>query len=326
MKSIQHFKLEDSSILAVDRGTELVGQVHQRFLRFLDSTKVGKVELNLILKQLGTEIPRASAYVPVLLAQSFGITKWQIVHEATFANFCLDFFSRSIDAATDRSDMNPLTLHLGSLCLGKAAQVYGEFVTRNDGFWKFWEQYLNEASEAERVLWSHRNAIISFSRRDLELLGQKSALLKMSGAIYASLTNRWEILDTIENGLMSTASGVQIADDLLDWEQDFRAGIYTYPLVVAHEKRLADQSIESSINSTDVLRMVLDMATQKLEYGKVLFQKVHAISMVLLIDTLLKSVEEVKINVLEKSRPEFADDEVFRIKHIRRMIDPKLGH
>jgi geranylgeranyl pyrophosphate synthase len=203
--------------------------------------------------------------------------------------------------------------------------TYGNLVTCGNGFWKYWEHYLEEASEAERLLWHHHGNVIPFEQTDFVMLGQKSALIKMSAALYASLTNRWEILDTIEKGLISVATGVQIIDDLLDWEEDEKAKIFTYPLVLAKQHCEAKQTLSESMNTSAVVLAVLKTATENLEQAKQSFKNVNAPSMVIFIDSLLQNLSTARWYV-ESENSLTKCSEFKLIEYIRHVITPKMTH
>ena len=311
-----------------NRETEIVEGAHKRLLAFIASNSpAAHTPGSAIPEKLGVKIPRASAYLPCLLAEPFGLTKPLVVEEAAFANLCLDLFSRAVDFSTDNAKMSdPTLIHLGSLCMGKAAQIYGNLLPRGDAFWKYWEQYLKEASESERFLWRHRASVVPFGKLDFTALGRKSALIKTTAAFYASLTNRWGNLDEVENGLDATATGVQIMDDLLDWEEDLEAGIYTFPLVLAKENLSPTQSVEHAINSPNVVIPVLCAAIESLTLGRRHFENVHAKSLVAFINALLGNIQDAKTYVEHLPAPKVAHHPVLVVRHLRRMITPRLAH
>src|ERR1035437_6034440 len=312
----------------MDTDSACVDKAHKRLLEYIASINTGlhTPYCDAVLT-LGVQSPRASAYLPLLLAEPFQINEPFIVNEAAFANLCLDVFSRAVDCCTDNpKGSDPILIHLGSLCMGKAVQVYGNLLPRGDGFWKYWEQYLKEASLSEQFLWRHRGSFVPFGEDDFAMQGTKSSLIKVSAALYASLTNRWGILDEIEIGLNAIATGVQIIDDLLDWEEDLGARIYTFPLVLGQRNRIRGQSLAQSVNSPYVVTVVLRTAMDNLEIGKQHFEKVNASSMVSFIDALLRSIREAEVYVERLPDCKVKDCETFVIRHLHRIISPRLAH
>ncbi len=270
---------------------------------------------------------RASAYAAPLLAEPFGFTDWHLVQEVTFGSLCLDSFTHLVDDATDIPEGHSVLLHhVGSLLLAKGAQVYGELITRGDGFWKYWEDYFREASEAERFLWGRRGRIVPFGPTDFVMLGQKSALIKLSAAFYASVTGKWGILAPIQMALRDVSTGVQLIDDLFDWKEDERASAYTYPLALARKQCRAGQSVAEAINSDAVVPEVLRSAEFYLQRGRRCLQNVGAVEMGRYINMLIHEIREARVYVQDKPKPIDNDFGDFIHRRLRRMISPRLGH
>jgi hypothetical protein len=259
---------------------------------------------------------RGPARVASLVAEPFGVKDWGLIEEATFASLCLDVFSHAVDDIADDPDSdNILLAHVGSLLLAKAAQVYAQLVAGDKRFWGCWERYLEQASEAERCLRQHRvDRLSSFEPTSFVMLGQKSALINMSAALYASLTEGWDLLEPLEQGLMAVATGIQLIDDLIDWEQDAMSGTYTYPLVLATQRWNEGRLLQDSISFDSVFVEILDLARMKMEEGKVYCKGVGAYRMVSFVDSLIGRLEDAK--KLGECSPE----------QLRWIMGPRLGH
>ena len=306
---------------------DLTERAYRRLLSFLSSIDTAStVSVEQRLNTIGGGKLRAGSYVPLLIAEPFGTIDQFQEEEIVLASLCLDIFSRTVDSVTDNEQLDhPLMVHIGSLCLGKAAQIYANLIPRADGFWKRWEHYLNQASEAERFLWRHRGKVTAFGDIDFKMLGQKSALIQMSAAAYASLTNRWEPLEVVERGLLNTATGIQIVDDLLDLEEDVESNIYSFPLVYSIQNCIPGQSMIQAINSPSSILSILNSATTNLEAGRRDFAQVRAYSMASLVAELLNNLSEVKrvLHELPNLKP---NSELILTKHVYRIINPRLGH
>jgi len=270
---------------------------------------------------------RGPARAAGLLAESFGITDRYVIEEATFATLCLDVFSHAIDdIADDPNSDNILLAHVGSLLLAKAAQTYAQLVAGNKRFWECWERYLKEASEAERFLRQDRDRFAPFEQTSFVMLGQKSALIKMNVALYASLTDGWNLQEPLEGGLMAVAAGIQLIDDLIDWEEDLDSGIHTYPVVLTTQRYHTAKSLHDTTNSSPVVVEVLDVAKLKMEEGNRLFMAMGAFSMVRFVDSLIRRLEEARTQVKWSSEPQTLMSEIRRGKQLSWIIGPRLGH
>jgi len=267
---------------------------------------------------------RGPARAASLLAEPFGIRDWHLVEEATFASLCLDVFAHAIDDIADESEGDRIVLaHVGSLLLARAAQGYARLVGGDQAFWACWERYLREASEAERFLHQHR---YSFEQISLEMLGQKSSLINTSVALYATLTGRWNLCEPLEHGLMAVATGIQLIDDLLDWEEDITSGVDTYPLTLAAQRCEGGGSVRDSINSNSVFAEVVDLARTKMEEGQVHFRDVEATRMVSFVSSLIAKLVAVRKQVAHSLAPDAGTGENRRIEQLRWIMGRRLGH
>lgn len=92
------------------------------------------------------------------------------------------------------------------------------------------------AFAAIHELTAHRRRLTSFTSQELANTGQKLALLRVCANAIADLGSVghngrcW-----IDNVLIDFASGIQLLDDLNDWEEDYQSGQLTFPLTYAGE-------------------------------------------------------------------------------------------
>lgn len=310
---------------------QLIKNSHRKFIEYTQhiiTTDPVFLSLGMDHSKLHLSVePRATVYLASLLAEPFGNFDADFITQATFACLCLDGFSQIVDDITDNSSSQVGALtHVSSILLGKAAQRYALLTGGNELFWYCWERYLEEASEAEKYLWKYRNRISTFEANDFTMMGQKSALINMSAALYASKTNKWEILDAVEAGLKKVAVGIQIMDDLFDWEEDEKAGINTYPLFLAKQHINSTTSLSESINSNVVLLNVLVAAKQYLTQAKNQFAPLGANSMIDFINLLIKNLNTGELYIYQLPSIKPAEYEVPKIKHLHKIIVPSLNH
>jgi hypothetical protein len=272
--------------------------------------------------------PRASAYVPVLLADLFGVQDESLIKRATIAHLCFDYFSHTIDDLTDVPGQYRIQkMHVASLVFSHGVAILGAFPSINGAFWSHWQRYLTEASEAERLLWKHKGTLTSYSDSDFILLGKKSALINVSAALFASLTGNWQVLSEVERGLLSIAIAVQIMDDLLDWKEDLTNRVYTYPLCLAAERSglLSEEHIQVGLTSEAVFNRILNCSREHLASGRSQFEVLNGGLMIGFVADLQLSIDRLfaAFKEAQKHPAEFDD---FLTKRMRRTIDPRLSH
>lgn len=146
---------------------------------------------------------------------------------------CYDYFCRAIDAATDEKFNVMESVHSGALALAMGATRASALLGDATQFLTAAERYLAQASEGERHLWKHHNKGACFDETDIWMLGRKNAVMKVAPALCVALTDNWAILPALENVMDHVAVGVQLIDDVLDWEEDYLHGYFSLPLRVA---------------------------------------------------------------------------------------------
>jgi len=182
--------------------------------------------------------PPLSVLVPVLLAEAFGVHDIVKVEKVVLASLAIDNFSHLLDDSTDSAPTSfPGTQsHLSHLLLSRATAAFVSLSSHPETFSAWFDRYLFETMTGEQALWCHRNAICEYSELDYQFMANRGSLVCICAAIYADISDKWHLLAPIEKGLRDAAVGIQLIDDLLDWENDLRDGIYTQPLVKAFKK------------------------------------------------------------------------------------------
>jgi len=268
---------------------------------------------------------RGPARAAILLSEPFGIENPRTIEEATFASLCLDVFSHAIDdIADDPTSDKTLLAHIGSLLLATAAQVYAQIIGDDTTFWDCWHRYLKQSSEAELYLQQCPEDLDDLDLNHLAMLGKKSSLVNMSAALYASLSDRWHLLEQLEQGLSAAATGIQLIDDLVDWREDSKSGVWTYPIALAR-RHSNSGTLQQAISSGSLIIEVLDLAQTKLEEGRLHFESVEAYSMIQFIDSLITRVRKAKNYPIPVTEPE-TTPVIPYTEDLRWIIGPKLGH
>lgn len=183
--------------------------------------------------------PMLGEFMPWLVADLLGISEVRPVQEVASAWLHVYLFTLMLDDFIDgrtpprRRNTEMITASLmlqrGVTRLVLRASNPGEM-----------EQVLNDAfgttaAAAHRELAHHRNRIKAFSMSDVTAVGQKVALLRVC------LRALEDLVPTRERGLLDyalsrLATGVQLLDDLTDWEEDLRGGNFTLPLTILKQR------------------------------------------------------------------------------------------
>jgi hypothetical protein len=248
-----------------------------------------------------------NALVPYLLAEPFEFQNTEIQEQVTLANLCFEHFTQALDDSTDEKRVpSARQMHLSHHLLAKGFLMYLQLSSAQEGFAARLESYFEEAMEAERFLWRHKGRVMPYTEGDFAMIGRRCALFKASAAIYADLTKNWGFLAELEVGLDAAATGIQLVDDLIDWQGDFTEGYYTYPAVRALEIcEVADPTradvcvLESAIFHRGPADELLDLCHRYFAESRSHFSRAGAFLMVRLIDDLLSSLGSLRKRLVE---------------------------
>lgn len=309
-----------------------VVQAYADYRRTVENLQVGKI--GAFVRVFHKPLPvRATSYLPLLLSEVFELAdNYAIIRQVGFAQHCINHFAHLVDFLADEPQTSaPEAVHVTSLLLGRAVNMYGTLHTRADLFWDHWERYGHEASNAERSLWRHRDVLAAYSTGDFAALADKSALLKMTAAIFASISARWDRLTVVEAAMSRSFLALQLIDDLVDCEHDCQAGIYTYPLWLLHARghSMEPSTVSSSIVSSGVATQVLALALDNACASSVLLREVNGLRFASCLDHLCSSLRDVQDSIStdcaigpENPMPSVADIR----EYLRRHLDSRFCH
>ncbi len=203
--------------------------------------------------------------------------------------------------------------------LGKALELYVDENINAKSFWPYLQKYFAESSEAEQFLWQHKDRVLPYKRRDFAMMGRKAALVKLSAAAYADATQQWDTLGPLEEAIDVLCSGIQLIDDLVDWEEDLQERNFTYPLVLAFHSlgnnprtKLQKDTLESKLLVgrqlflSGIAERVLKESQGLLQTSKELLAAMKASYLLGFIHSMLGSTSFVQSQVLEKQALEMS--------------------
>ena len=84
--------------------------------------------------------------------------------------------------------------------------------------------------------------MLPYTTKDFEMIGKKAAMLKIYLSLFCEKQDSHTFLN-VEKATDLAATGFQLMDDLLDWQEDYERGLYTYPLwLIASSQRQVIQN------------------------------------------------------------------------------------
>lgn len=280
--------------------------------------------------------PPLNAYVPLLIAEPFGLDNSEIPYKVALANLYLDHFTQVLDDATDNKiKPSSLQLHFSHHLLMEGTKCYLKQALDSDNFIKKIDYYFEEAMQAERFLWRHHMNILPYENIDFTMIGQRCALVKISTALFADITSKYSLQNILEIGIDSLSTGIQIVDDLIDWKEDWKAGIYTYPIVLAMNNldrsdvsSCDELEIEHAIFSNELSDKILFKVQDYFEVALQQFKLAEATSMVLLTNDLITSVKHIitTLTQIRRTYPDFKKLDQSIIDVLLKTLDVRLMH
>lgn len=215
----------------------------------------------------------------VAIAKDLGLENTELSHLIAFActlgNTYYEILDLAVDAKYSRSNPRELDLLIiGDLFLQRLWETVHGVFRDCDAAWRVIRRHLNECAQA--MLWEETNHVglcTPYDPQELIRLGGKSAPVKTLAYGLASAAGRDDLQPCIDNLVDHVAAGLQLMDDLTDWESDFLAQRYTYPLTLGIQCEGIDVSappenwrdrLRRSIFLGPVFREVTDLSIEHL--------------------------------------------------------------
>lgn len=215
--------------------------------------------------------PLLGEYLPWLLGDVFAIDPDQV---RRVANAWLPLYLHVLaidDLLDETSDVDRATLPIVSSVL--AERAFAEYLAllgpRMD-FWSGFEDFfLTTGAAGAREMTEARGRVASITPNEIRRLGEKIELVKIC---YSSLVLAagLDISELHLSALGDFEIGVQLLDDVSDWDEDFAIGSFTPLLALAlrganGKGGLSPTLVLSRLVSTGALGLCLDEAIERLE-------------------------------------------------------------
>lgn len=177
--------------------------------------------------------PLLGEYAPWIIGDSLGaspdtinsvLVPWMLLYEHVL----------TIDDAIDNpSRVHPKHMILNSLLFQRSMLRYREAFPDQSDFWlAFQDHYEANASAGFRETEVFHNSYseLNQNQEDHAILAQKSAILKICATALSLKTQQRGLGIQEDEAIDDMLTGIQLLDDLTDWEEDIAARNFTYPL------------------------------------------------------------------------------------------------
>jgi hypothetical protein len=170
--------------------------------------------------------------LPLLLNELFCLENKSVIRTICAAYLACDHFTHLIDDLADenRDSEKAMLAHASHLMLSRGRQLYLENASEPNSFLGFFEAYLKKAMNGEQGLWKRRGNTMVYNEKEIEMLRERGSILNICITAYCDITDQWKIWNKLEIAFGNVVVGIQLLDDVVDVDKDFRNGIYTNPL------------------------------------------------------------------------------------------------
>lgn len=219
----------------------------------------------------------------------------------TVGHLYLDTFTQVLDDIADKSERSDEQIHLSHLLLLEGLQRLQSATTYSPDVAKKMQLAVEDTMAAERSLWSHKQAVRSYSAHDFQVMGRRGGILRCAVHAYGACSGKPELVPRVEQALLLGALAVQLVDDLLDWRDDLDEQIYTSPLVGAMQSLGLSAADDGDVD--DIARALLvsgaadqtlDRASAALHNGRSIFEGLGGHALAGLFQTLQFRLEELR--------------------------------
>jgi hypothetical protein len=212
---------------------------------------LSKVAIKTYLKKLkrGKGLPLLGEYAPWLIADFVGVMDRNTVKELILPWLSVYTYIVFIDNVIDehsKKNKELLLIAAGILLERGITRMYN-LSSNTKALLEAVDKYLTETAVAAlSELNKHRLVIKSYSDQEIKALGQKVSALKLCMVYILSSRGVKEVGDTDLMAIDSLSTGIQLLDDITDWEDDWKKGNFT-PLLTLTFQRLASNGIDRAL-------------------------------------------------------------------------------
>lgn len=250
-------------------------------------------------EESGVLIP-LNSHIPVLLAEVFRIIDERKVSMIATGHLYLDTFTQVLDDATDKVYHDNNEVHLSHILLMRGLERLRTATSDSRTAGEKIRQGVEDTMAAERILWVHRERILEYNEDDYGIIARRGGILRCAVRAYAALAEDDSITDKVEHGLLQGALAIQLLDDLVDWQEDFKDKIYTPLLSKAisfsgnKEIPPAFDEVAQAFITSGAIEDTIRRAVVALADGMNIFHDIGGRSLSRLYGTLLSRVERLQ--------------------------------
>ncbi|HEU6448899.1 MAG TPA: hypothetical protein VFV23_10730 [Verrucomicrobiae bacterium] len=237
--------------------------------------------------------------IPFLFNELFNLQDAEKLKTICAAYLACDHFTHLLDDLADEKQREDQALlaHASHLMLSRGRKLYVDITSDPSGFLDFFEKYLTDAMSGEQGLWKRVKNLKPYDEADFNMLRSRGSMLNICLAAYCDIADRWNMWSLLEYAFGEIIVGIQLLDDVVDVEKDFKNSIYTQPLVTAISKlgnsEPAWENISEQLIHSNGWTDSIAVAVSFIERGKAELAKVSLPSICSALDNIILSADEL---------------------------------
>lgn len=204
-------------------------------------------------------------YAPWLIADILGISDRKAVCKVACGWLHVYFFVLMLDDILDRENYANAyeSLISGSLILQRGlASLLSQSSRPSELKNSIDNAFAVNARAALNELSYHRNRIKQFTIHEIDNIGQKIELLKICIDAIADICGDRRSPHWLQHAFENLATGIQLLDDITDWEEDLKAKNMTLPLTLAFDSKTC-YFIEPKLHNLSYVDPIITMIESK---------------------------------------------------------------
>jgi hypothetical protein len=202
--------------------------------------------------------PLLGEYAPWILADILHIKDNRAVHDIVPSWMNLYAYTLFTDDILDRGskiDTAPLLLASGLLLQRGLSDFFKKFPANESVRIRVDDCFIETAGAAMEELARHKQKLSSFTARNVDHIGRKVSFLKLCATGLLAADGRPdEIIKDLLVPIEYLATGMQLLDDVTDWEEDWQAENYSF-LLTKTFSTLRGIGVEKALNPRNLSRM-----------------------------------------------------------------------
>ncbi len=332
--------MKKSIVSAPVAGIDIHGESQRAWLQYqgflAKDTRGLALSSRRYFEERSSGLPLAAA-LPIALAEPCGIDDPQVRQDVALICLCFDHSAQLLDDATDKKGgilIPDLHLQNRLLMLGlqRCAKLADQFRSgESEAFITAVHSQIETSMQAERSIRLRQEEGQILHKHGFSILAQRCSYLQIPLVLYGHIGSGFSNFRQLSEGINQAALGIQLLDDLYDWESDLQEGTLTHLLSMIRQ-HIATQGgntdnveeVASCLIDAGIAEEMLAVVVSSFKLSRTHFGECQAAGLVRMLDDGLSHAGKL-VSAIAESRLRQPTDKK-SIREIFRMIPPVCAH